>query len=214
MTLMSMGIKPRIHPTIAASFRDYDPPFDAMPIVRRMLDSVPEKYLLSINEVVLTNANGLSRSRRRSITKSRKRKVKIAEAMGLYHPGWQGKPAWIEIFIDNTLKGWERGFWFKVPLVREFVIGDVLFHEIGHHIHFSIRPEFRETEDVADVWKVKLQRNYNRQRSHWLWRLFRFVRPFIVPLERRLTLKMLKKGRISRAEYEESMAGSKPSRSR
>ena len=94
--------------------------------------------------------------------------MKIAEVMGLYHPEWQGKPAWIEIFIDNTLKGWERGFWLKMPLVREFVIGDVLFHEIGHHIHFSIRPEFRETEDVADVWKVKLQRNYNRQRSHWL----------------------------------------------
>jgi hypothetical protein len=203
-----------MRPTIAASFSDYEPPFDARPIVRRMLDSVPEKYLLGLNEVVLTNTKSLSRTRRRSVTKSRKRKAKIAEAMGLYHPEWQGKPAWIEIFIDNTLKGWERGLWLKMPLIREFVIGDVLFHEIGHHIHFVIRPEFREKEDVADVWKVKLQRNYNRQRSHWLWRLFKFVHPLIAPLQRRLTMKMLKNGRISRAEYEESMTKLEPSRPR
>lgn len=36
----------------------------------------------------------------------------------------------------------------------------VLFHEIGHHVHTTIRPEFSEKEDVADDWGKKLMKNY------------------------------------------------------
>ena len=56
----------------------------------------------------------------------------------------------------TAFKGWERGIWLKIPFIREGPIVDVFFHEIGHHIHHSIRPEFREREDVADVWMVRL----------------------------------------------------------
>ncbi len=45
----------------------------------------------------------------------------------------------------------ETGWWLRIPLIREGKIADVLFHEIGHHIHFTCRPEYREKEDVADV---------------------------------------------------------------
>ena len=46
---------------ITASYSDYTPPFAVEPIVQRMLDSVPEKYLIGLSEVVLTNTLGLSR---------------------------------------------------------------------------------------------------------------------------------------------------------
>jgi hypothetical protein len=36
----------------------------------------------------------------------------------------------------------------------------VLFHEIGHHVHATVRPEFREKEDIADDWGKKLTGNY------------------------------------------------------
>jgi hypothetical protein len=99
-------------PTVQTSFSDYEPPFDAVPIVRRMLDSVPQKYLVGLREVLLTNASGLPRKlRRRSVAKSRGRKVRFDRAAGLYHPAFNGKLAWIEIFVDNAVRGWESGWW-------------------------------------------------------------------------------------------------------
>lgn len=151
-------------PRVIADFSGYTPPFDPVPIIERMLASVPTKYLVGLKEVVLTNASDLTRKRRRAVTKSRKRKVRIVEARGLYHQAWQGKQAWIEIFVDNSLRGWEQGFWLKIPVIREGRLSEVLFHEIGHHIHFTACPEHREKEDVADVWKVRLEHNYSRRR--------------------------------------------------
>jgi hypothetical protein len=142
--------------------------FDPAPIVRRILESVPVKY-----------ASGLPRKRRRSTTKSRRRKVSVIEARGLYHPAFDGSRAWIEIFVDTTLRGWENGWWLRIPLLREGKIGDVLFHEIGHHIHFSSRPEYREREDVADVWKVRLQKQYTNKRFRWTAGLGRLIRPLL-----------------------------------
>jgi hypothetical protein len=202
-------------PTVQASFSGYEPPFDAVPIVQRMLNSVPEKYLVGLREVVLTNASGLPRKLRRSVTKSRRRKVRFDQAAGLYHPAFNGRPAWIEIFVDNTLQGWERGWWLKIPFIREGRLADVLFHEIGHHIHFTCRPEYREKEDVADVWLVRLRRNYTQQRFRWTARFFRFIRsllgrPFFDQQRGKLMLRMLQKRWISRAEYDEQVGKSKP----
>jgi hypothetical protein len=202
---MSTEMKSQACPTVTASFSGYDPPFDVVPIVRRMLDSVPDKYLVGLGEVVLTNASGLPRKLRRSVTKTRGRKEKIVDARGLYHQEWQGQQARIEIFVDNALKGWERGIWLKIPFIREGRIGDVLFHEIGHHIHYSIRPEFREREDVADMWMVRLQTNYSQKRFRWFARLVRSLRPLLERPKLRLMSSMLKKGWISRGEYDESV---------
>jgi hypothetical protein len=136
----------------------YLPPFDVAAKIEKMLDPIPLKYLNGLSEIVLTNTAGLSRKLRRSMTKSRKRKVIAAEAAGLYYQEWKGRPAWIKIYVDNTLRNWESGIWLKLGFFREMLLGDVLFHEIGHHIHKTVRPEFREREDVADDWKTKLRR--------------------------------------------------------
>ena len=194
-------------PRVVAHFSGYTPPFNPIPIVERMLASVPSKYLIGLEEIVLTNSSGLSRKRRRSVTKARNRKVRIAEARGLYHPEWNNKPAWIEIFVENTLKRYEKRWWTKLSFVREAEISDVLFHEIGHHIHFTIRPEYREQEDVADIWKVRLGRNYLRGRHPILRAILILLRPLTGPavrnFHRSATERMLVKGAISRAEYNE-----------
>jgi hypothetical protein len=140
--------------------------------------------------------------------------VRFDEAAGLYHPAFNGKPAWIEIFVDNTLRGWESGWWLRIPLIREGKLADVLFHEIGHHIHFTCRPEYREKEDVADVWLVRLRRNYTRKRFRLMTGFVRFIRfllgPFFDHQRGKLMLQLLQKGMISRAEYEEQVGKSKP----
>ena len=172
-----------------------------------MVDTVPPKYLVGLSEVVLTNSSGLSRERRRSATKSRRKKLRTSTARGLYYPAWNGKLPWIEIFLDNTLKPLGTGLFPKVPLFRESEIAGVLFHEVGHHIHYTVRPEYREREDVADVWKVRLERNYWRQRSGIVGLIFRFLRLFASPVVHWMHLKSMKyqrtKGWISQAEFEE-----------
>lgn len=158
-----------------------------------MLESVPPKYLVGLSEVVLTNSSGLSRKLRRSVTKARKRKVRIVEARGLYHPAWHGSHAWVQIFVDNTLKHWEKGWWLKVPYVRDMLLGEVLFHEIGHHIHFTTRPEYREKEDVADSWMRKLKRQYLRNEHPWLRVISYALRPLLRLIVRVLQAKLASK---------------------
>jgi hypothetical protein len=190
-------------PAVVSNFSGYTPPFNPVPIVARMLDSIPPKYLVGLDRVVLTNSSGLPRARRRAVTKSRKRKVQIATARGLYHQEWDGRRAWIEIFVDNTLSNWVTRWWLKLSFMRESPIGDVLFHEVGHHIHYTSKPEHREREDVADVWKVRLQRIYARERRPWLRIMSYPLRPLIRFLNRSVNQKGLRSGWISRAEFEE-----------
>lgn len=199
-------------PEVYVSFSGYEPPFDPEPLVRRMLDSVPRKYLVGLKSVVLTNSNGLSRKRRRSRIKRRARKVSFANARGAYHPAYRGHPPWIEIFVDNCLRGYEKWWWWhKIPLLRDPLLSEVLFHEIGHHIHFTVRPEHREKEDVADVWKVRLERSYNQQRHRWIGITVRMIRPifgkYLSRLFEKFYAQQLKEGRISPAEYREEIKG-------
>ena len=174
-------------------------------MVRRMLDSVPKNYLTGLSAVVLSNTSSLSAKRRNTSVKRRKRKVGLAAASGLYHPATRGSSAWIEIFVDNALRGWEKGLWLRIPYVREGRLEDVLFHEIGHHIHRAVRPEHREKEDVADVWKVRLGRNYHRQSHRLIGIVARIIRllfgPYLDRQNEKVQLGLLKRGQISRAEY-------------
>jgi hypothetical protein len=195
-------------PRVIEDYRGYTPPFDVKADVEKMVASVPTKFLVGLKEIILTNTAGLPRKIRRGVTKSRKKKVKMIEARGLYHPAWNNRPAWIEIFVDNALSGWHKGnFWWLLP--RDLNLADVVFHEIGHHIHFAVRPEHREREDVADVWKLRLTRNYNQQHHRLMRAILRtirfFFKPFYRAFYRKVMDKNLEKGWISRAEYDESM---------
>jgi hypothetical protein len=160
---------------------------------------------------VLTDASGLSREMRRSVTKARGRKVRIVEARGLYSQAWQGKPAWIQIFVDNTIKGWEKEWWLRISFMREDPLAGVLFHEIGHHIHYTTKPEHREKEDVADVWMARLEKNYSRKQHPTLKAIFTLTRPLTRPwvlrFHRKMAERMLLRGAISRAEFDEQTKG-------
>ena len=195
-------------PRTVVSYSDYSPPFDVSLLVERMIESVPPRYLLGLREVVLTNKIGLARSRRRSVTKSRGRKVKILQAAGLYHPTWKGKQAWIEVFVDSTLSSYEKGLWQWLLLFgyfRENAIGRVIFHEIGHHIDATHRPEYREKEDIADDWSDRLMRAW-LQREHPLQRrILRLFIPILRVIVGTLTQRLLARGEWTRVRYESYM---------
>ena len=162
-------------------YQSYSPPVSVERTVSRLLAGIPNKYLAGLKRVVLRDAGGLSHDRRRQKTRSRKRKVAIRGSLGLYHRKWLNNPAWIEIFVDNVLAEWPTWV-IRIPLCRDIAFSRVLFHELGHHIHRTQAPEYKEREDVADKWKVKLNSHYIRRRYWYLVPLFyllaRILKPF------------------------------------
>jgi hypothetical protein len=161
---------------INEAYREYAPPVNSSAIIHQLLSSVPTKYLRGLDCVVLTNEKALSRSGRRGKMWSRGRKFKKSDVLGLYHGRSRsggGSSPYIELRVDKIVEGL-RGALLWVPILREIGFGRVLFHEVGHHIHRTIRPEHTEKEDVADTWAVKLTANFIRKK-YW------YAMPVIVP---------------------------------
>lgn len=147
------------------AYRNYAPPVNATAIIQKLLRTVPEKYLKGLHCVVLTNENALSRKDRVGKIWSRKRKVHKSQVLGLYHHGSRSSLPYIELRVDKIVADTEK-WGISIPFIRDIVFGHVLFHELGHHIHNTIRPEHTEKEDVADTWAGKLNANFIRK-TYW-----------------------------------------------
>lgn len=159
---------------ITEAYRNYTLPLDVIPVVRMLVHYVPHAYLAGLRQIVLANSSGLARDRRRGKTWRRSQKVRIAEARGLYHAQWKGTPAWIEMFVNNIVEAFPPML-FRVPLFRDMVFAEVLYHEVGHHIHRTVRPEYQEREDVADKWRGILWWSFFRRRYWYLWPILYFL---------------------------------------
>src|SRR6266853_2030386 len=153
-------------PQIVVAFQNYTPPFEAEKAVRRMLRYVPSKFLRGLHAIVLTNADALSHKERKRKTWGRRR-VLLGEALGHYGREWRGEPARITILVDNLERRWGRR-WLRVGFIRDMQLSEVLFHELGHHIHRVHRPEYEGRENVADKWSKRLTRKFMSGRYWYL----------------------------------------------
>jgi hypothetical protein len=153
-------------PQIVEAYKNYSPPFDVAKTVRILLRYVPAKYLAGLKTIVVTNQQAMSHDKKRRKLWSRRRKIPMDRVRGTYHQAWKGDPAWIELFIDKVVPPDTPtvALWF--PIIRCLFVGEVLYHEIGHHIHKTQRPEYREREDVADEWGHKMGRTFLRT-GYW-----------------------------------------------
>ena len=122
---------------VVEAYRNYKPPRWVCPTTKKILNTIDPKYLGGLKTVVLRNADGLNHDRRRGKTLYRKKKVQIKTALGLYHQKWNGELAWIEIFVDNIENSLGKCIW--IPLFRDIEFGGILTHEIGHHVHKTIK---------------------------------------------------------------------------
>ena len=147
-------------------YRDYQPHASSKKSVERLIANTPADQLAGLKTIVLTNFDALNHDRRRGKTRSRKKKVAFKNCRGLYHQKWKGEPAWIELFLDNMFPQDMPKVLMYIPLIVDLVVADTLFHEIGHHVHYTHAPEYKEREDVADKWKVKLSAHYFRK-EYW-----------------------------------------------
>jgi len=158
-------------PAIVEFYRDFEPPASYRQNVEVLLGYVPPKYLVGLRTIVLTNRTALTRDKRKQKTWSRNRKVRLAESLGSYSRAWKSSPATVSLYVDNIIASW--GKWWKwAPILRYTVTADVLYHEIGHHIHTEHRPIYEGRENVAEDWSKKLWGNFFRK--HY-WYLFPFL---------------------------------------
>ena len=179
-----------LQPRIVEAYSGYKPPFDAAQTIQTLLLTVPEKYLRGLDCVVLTSKGALSRRDRLGKVRSRKRKIDKSRVRGFYHHEWQGKPPWIEIRVDKTLECFRPKLLLWIPLFRKICLGQVLYHELGHHVHNFVRPEYKEKEDVANDWRARFMANFIRKRywyAVWPIVLFGKIRRQISPPKVRVT---------------------------
>jgi hypothetical protein len=153
--------------TIREIYSRWSPPIDASKTVARLIEGLPSQYLVGIRTIVLTDAAGLNHEERRAKTWTRGKKVPIRQCRGLYHHASNMESAWIELFVDNIVISYPSGL-LRIPLLADMEFSEVLFHEIGHHIHKTQAPEFKEPEDVAEAWEKRLRKIYFRRRYRYL----------------------------------------------
>src|SRR5262249_29889605 len=117
--------------------------------------------------LVLLNACGLSRGDRRRRVSSRLRKFSAGEGLGFYCPQQSGQPAHIGIHVDRIIQRVSR-LSLRVSLFRDYLFATILYHEVGHHIHRVLQPQYREPEDVADYWAERLRNDMLLRKYHHL----------------------------------------------
>jgi hypothetical protein len=154
-------------PEILESYRDFEPPPQVRRIVEGLLEYVPPHYLRGLDKIVLTNQSALTRDQRRQKIWGRRRKYRLAEARGAYSESTNSSPAMVWLFVDNMLKS-QPTWALKTPLLRYSEFGEVLYHEIGHHIHAVHEPVHRGKENVAENWSKKLRWEFFRSRYWYL----------------------------------------------
>jgi hypothetical protein len=160
---------------VIENYKDFTPPAWVSKAVSRLLDGIPPQYLSGLRTITLSNTGGFNHRLKRQKAWSRKRKVPIRECRGFYSRKWKGKPAQIELFVDKIIVGWPALF-LKIPYFQEYAISDTLYHELGHHIHRTSAPEYKEREDVAEDWRKRLVRLYFPRRYWYLKPLWKLVR--------------------------------------
>ncbi len=163
------------------AYVDFTPSLDYSAMTQRLLSTVPDKYLVGLDSVVLCNFSGQSRKQRIGSIAQNGRRIRRTRIAGLYRRR-RGENAWIQIFVDKVGTPPRYIRWFQ-PL-RDILFGQVLYHELGHHAH-RIRPEYRESEHVADSWAARFTANHIKRRYWYLYPVLRLVAIIATRLRRK-----------------------------
>jgi len=141
---------------------------------------IPEKYLEGIKRIVLTNSASL-RSSYRGKYWSGDRRVRPGDSRGMYLKGH------IFLVLDQIFREYPEVL-LLLPSIKTYVIGEVLYHEVGHHIHKREQPGYRDNKEVvADEWKEKLLTAFLSKRYWYLAVVVRLYAKLIHPVVLKLT---------------------------
>jgi hypothetical protein len=164
---------------VVEQYLNYAPPVNVYRSVRLLLRYVPEQHLIGLHKVVLTNSETVRQQIRGKIS-SEKRRFRPADCTGLYSEGR------ILLLIDQIFLNYPEVL-LLLPQFKTFVIGETLYHEIGHHIHRLEEPGYRsDKEVVADQWKEKLLQVFLVRRYWYLAKVVKVCAALLHPIALRL----------------------------
>lgn len=167
---------------IIEQYLEYSPPVQVSGSVQLLMRHVPLEHLKGVRIVVLTNSAKLLQSNKGKYDFYGKR-LRLAELRGFYVEGQ------IYLVMDRILDHYPEPFLW-VPMFRTLAIADILYHEIGHHIHRLETPGYRENhEATADEWRDELILEFFKQHYWYLAKIIRgykrFLHPTVMKLIRR-----------------------------
>ena len=165
---------------IQENYKEYIPHSKISKSVERLVSDLPQKWIAGLGTIILTNTNALNNKRKRQNTKYRTREVSLNKCAGWYMKKWDNQPAYIELLVDNIFLDFPKWLYFSNFFV-DYTLGYTIFHEIGHHIHKTQSPEFKEKEDVANKWRDKLTKSYFPKKY---WYIIYPVRPIFYVLNK------------------------------
>jgi hypothetical protein len=139
--------------------------------VTQLLASVSDQHVGGVSAILLTESALIGRGKTRRVAK---RKYAIQDCLGFYHPRSPREPPSIVLVVDNIIAGVPRFLW-RVPFLRETLLGSVLFHEIGHHLNDTVGSLAGGEEASAEEWRRRLGRIHFRTK-YW------YLRPVVRPL--------------------------------
>jgi hypothetical protein len=167
---------------LVEQYLDYSPPVRVNTTVQLLMSHVPREHLNGLRKVVLTNSTSLLNSHKGKYDFDGDR-LRPADLRGFYGNGQ------ICLVVDQILRHYPEAF-LLVPMFKTLAIGDILYHELGHHIHRLEKPGYRDNcEAVADEWRDKLLLEFFKKHYWYLAKLLngykRFLHPTVIKLIRR-----------------------------
>jgi hypothetical protein len=162
-------------PVIHERYKNFVAPHWVRPTVERLLASLPPEHTAGLESVVLTDGASVGKGKTRRVGK---RKYHRAQCLGFYHPASRTSRPWIELLVDNITPKFPPWFlWFQ--FVRDVNVSDTLFHEIGHHLDYTVGAATRQGERAADDWCLRLKRIHFRTRYRRVIPLAKLLAPLV-----------------------------------
>lgn len=116
-------------------------PFDAEKFVAKLLRKIPSEHIVGLESIMLVDEATHMRDKKSG---------------GLYWQRMGHEPARIEIALDTIYKDMPRII-FYLPFIAKFMLANVLYHEIGHHIQCSTHGVTkRDGENFATRYKKEM----------------------------------------------------------
>jgi hypothetical protein len=126
--------------------------------------SLGAEHLSGLQSVVLTDTASIGRGKTRRVGG---RKYNRNSCRGFYNYQWRGQPAWIQLVTDNIVAGYPTSL-LRVQLLRDLIVAQTLYHEIGHHLHEAVGSATRGGEDAAEYWRKRLLKIHVQRRYGYL----------------------------------------------
>jgi hypothetical protein len=73
----------------------------------------------------------------------------------------------------------------RLQVIRDLEVAEVLYHEVGHHLHMTVGSATRGGEEAAEYWRKRLTVIHFKRR-YWYLRPIVPVLKALVPLVRRV----------------------------